>query len=283
MFGMPTPPVVKNLIIACVAVFLLQSGAESFGILHPGVIAAWGSLIPQAVWGEGQAWRLATYMFLHGGFMHILFNMLTLWMFGGAVVSQIGERRFLGLYFTSGILAGLLSALFYYGGLAGGSHVYIVGASGALLGVMFAFAKFFPEVPILVLGIFPVPAKYMVWGTGAISLLLGVTGEGNVAHLTHLFGILGGWAYLRFSEPVVQVIERAATAHETQKARKAVEELQSREEFFDSRVDPILRKISRNGMESLTAMERDILQRASSMKRSDNTVDLRAWRRDRDG
>ncbi|MBK8802827.1 MAG: rhomboid family intramembrane serine protease [Fibrobacteres bacterium] len=91
---MPTPPVVKNLIIACVAVFLLQSGAESFGILHPGVIAAWGSLIPQAVWGEGQAWRLATYMFLHGGFMHILFNMLTLWMFSSAVVSQIGERRF---------------------------------------------------------------------------------------------------------------------------------------------------------------------------------------------
>ncbi|HNY30083.1 MAG TPA: rhomboid family intramembrane serine protease [Fibrobacteria bacterium] len=280
---MPTPPVVKNLIIACVAVFLVQSFSDAFRFPTAGLIEVWGSLIPQAVWAQGQAWRLVTYMFLHGGFMHLFFNMLTLWMFGGPVVAQIGERRFLGLYFTSGVIAGLLSALFYFAGLAGGPHVFIIGASGALLGVMFAFAKFFPNVPILVLGIFPVPAKYMVWGTGAISLLLGVTGEGNVAHLTHLFGILGGWAYLRLSEPVVRVIERAATAHETNKARKAVEELQTREEFFDSRVDPILRKISRNGMDSLTAQERDILQKASSMKRPANTVDLRAWRRDRDG
>lgn len=283
MFGMPTPPVVKNLILACVGVFLLQTGAEAFGAMTPGMFAYWGSLIPEEVWRHGQAWRLVTYMFLHGGVMHLLFNMLSLWMFGGAVVTQIGQRRFLGLYFTSGILAGLLSALFYFGGLAGGSQVYIIGASGALLGVMFAFAKFFPDVPILVLGIFPVPAKYVVWGTGIISLLLGVTGVGQVAHLTHLFGIAGGWAYLKFSEPVVRVIERAAEAHETQKARKAVEQLQSREEFFDSRVDPILRKISRNGMDSLSAQEREILQKASSMKRSDNTVDLRAWRRDRDG
>lgn len=280
MFGTPsTTNVIRNLIIACLVVFVLQtfSGMGSLA----GTLERWGSLVPGMVWAKGQAWRLVTYMFLHGDVWHVLFNMLGIWMFGTPVANQLGDRKFLGLFFVSGIVAGLFSGFFY---LAGGSGmVPVIGASGALFGVMLAFARFFPNAPVILL-IFPVPARIAVWIFGAIALFSSMGGGGGgVAHLTHLFGLLGGWLFLRYEEPVEMWIAGLAKRQENQRVQKAAEVLVDREEYFDTRVDPILKKISKYGIESLTRQEKTILERASGMKKdADNLVDLKAWRRERD-
>ena len=161
--------------------------------------------------------------------------------------------------------------------------VPVIGASGALFGVMLAFAKFFPDAPVILV-IFPVPARVAVWIFGAIALLSSMGGAGGgVAHLTHLFGLLGGWLYLRFHEPVAMWVSGHVRRKENRRVEKAAEVLMEREEYFDTRVDPILKKISKHGIESLTRQEKAILERASGMKKDQgNTVDLRAWRRERE-
>lgn len=280
------PLVLKVLLILNTAIFAAGVLSDSMGLAFGDLAFRWGGLVPDLVWGQGQVWRVLTYQFLHGGLFHVAFNMLSLWMFGTPLVHQMGERRFLALYLVSGIVAGLGSAIFYI--LGGGGATNIVGASGAIFGIMLAFARFFPHVQILVFFFFPMPAKYAVWIFGGISLFAGLGGGGSVAHFTHLFGILGGWMYLRFEEPAVAWIERTATARERAQITKAAEVLESREsresreEFFDTRVDPILKKISKHGIDSLTKQEKQILERASGMKKAANTVDFQAWRLDRD-
>jgi len=274
------PRVLKILLLLNLGVFVAGLVSDLLHLPFGEWMFQWGALVPDLVWGHGQVWRVLTYQFLHAGLMHIAFNMLSLWMFGSPLVWQMGERRFLALYLASGIVAGLGSALFYLIGGTGGTA--IVGASGAIFGVMLAFARFFPHVQILVFFFFPMPAKYAVWVFGGISLLAGLGGAGGVAHFTHLFGILGGWMYLRFEEPVSLWATRAATARERAYTTKVAEELESREDFFDTRVDPILKKISKHGIDSLTKQEKLVLERASGMKKPANTVDFRAWRRDRD-
>lgn len=274
------PLVLKVLLILNTAIFAAGLLSDQMGLAFGDLAFRWGALVPDLVWGQGQVWRVATYQFLHGGLFHVAFNMLSLWMFGTPLVHQMGERRFLALYLVSGVVAGLGSAIFYMVGGGGGTH--IVGASGAIFGIMLAFARFFPHVQILVFFFFPMPAKYAVWIFGGISLFAGLSGGGNVAHFTHLFGILGGWLYLRFEEPAVIWLERASTARERAQITKVAEVLESREEFFDTRVDPILKKISKHGIDSLTKQEKQILARASGMKKPAETVDFQAWRRDRD-
>ncbi len=278
MFGPPSSStVIRNLMLACVGVFLLQSIARmgAFG----GLLEGWGALVPIAVWRYGQVWRIVTYIFLHGDIMHILFNMLGLWMFGQPVAYQLGDRKFLGLFFFSGITAGAFSGLFYLFG--GSGSVPVIGASGALFGVMLAYARFFPNNMIL-LYFFPVPARIAVWIFGAIALFSSFSGGGNIAHLTHLFGLAGGWLFLRFEAPVEMWFHGLARRAENQRVQKAAEVLVQREEFFDTRVDPILKKISKYGMDSLTRQEKNILEKASGLrKESENLVDLKAWRRER--
>lgn len=274
------PSVVKSLLVANLGVFVVGLLSDTMSLPLGGLMFHYGALVPDLVWGRWELWRVFTYMFLHGGLLHIAFNMLSLWMFGTPLVHQMGERRFLALYLVSGGVAGLGSALFYMVGGAGGT--YIVGASGAIFGIMLAFARFFPHVQILVFFFFPMPARYAVWVFGGLSFLAGLGGGGTVAHLTHLFGIFGGWAYHALEEPVVVWVLRVLTARERARTVKAAEELVTREEYFDTRVDPILRKISKHGIESLTRQERTVLERASVMKKPAPTVDIQAWRRDRD-
>lgn len=274
------PAVLRNLLLANVIVFALGLLSDLLRLPVGGWLFGYGALVPDLVWGRWELWRVVTYMFLHGGLLHIAFNMLSLWMFGTPLVHQMGERRFLALYLISGVVAGLGSALFYVVGGSGGT--YIVGASGAIFGIMLAFARFFPHVQILVFFFFPMPARYAVWVFGALSFFAGLGGGGSVAHLTHLFGIFGGWMYLRLEEPVVAWALRAVTARARARVAKAAEDLVTREEFFDTRVDPILRKISKHGIDSLTRQERTVLERASGMKKPAPTVDIQAWRRDRD-
>src|SRR6266850_3364624 len=154
-------------------------------------------LVPARVVPE--IWRLATYMFVHGGVFHILFNMLALWMFGAELERRWGTRYFLKYYFVTGIGAGVLTVLFSVLPFPFAQQVHysnVIGASGAIYGLLLAYAIYFPDRPILLL-VFWVPARICVAILGAIALLTSFSGVGGVANATHLGGIVVGYLFLK--------------------------------------------------------------------------------------
>jgi len=152
------------------------------------------SMIPYAVIELKWVWTFVTYMFMHGGFQHILFNMLGLFIFGIQVERQMGSKEFLLFYFVTGTLAGIFSFVVYY--LTNNLIVALMGASGALYAVQLAYAILFPNAIIYIWGIIPLRAPVMVLGFTVISLFFIATGGGgNVAHLTHLAGFGFAWLY----------------------------------------------------------------------------------------
>ena len=196
-------------------------------------------------------WTLVTYMFLHAGFTHILFNMLGLYFFGPRVEQRIGSERFFALYMISGITGGLLS--FY------SPAIPIIGASGAVLGVMLAFARFWPRDQIFIWGIIPVEVRWLVLIYTVVSLM----GWGSgVAHFAHLGGFLGAFLYLLWLERSAgaRKFRQIATAPPAAKdavlgnwrnVNRAGVHAVNKDE-----VDRILDKISASGIGSLTPQER---------------------------
>ena len=152
------------------------------------------SMIPAIVIHYGWVWTFVTYMFMHGGFQHILFNMLGLFIFGIHVERQMGSKEFLLYYFVTGTMAGIFSFIMYY--FTGNLIVALMGASGALYAVQLAYAVLFPNSVIYIWGILPLRAPVMVLGFTVLSLFFIISGRGgNVAHLTHLAGFGFGWLY----------------------------------------------------------------------------------------
>ncbi len=153
------------------------------------------AMIPGLVIQKLYIWQFVTYMFTHAGFSHILFNMLGLFFFGMQVERRIGSYEFLLFYLLTGILAGIFSFIIYY--LTGSFNVILLGASGAIFAVLFAFAVYFPNANIYLMGIFPVRAPMLVIGYALYTLFSQFTRAGSgVAYLTHLAGF--GFAYLYF-------------------------------------------------------------------------------------
>jgi len=172
------------------------------------------SMIPGLVI-QGWIWTFVTYMFVHGGFSHILFNMLALFIFGMHVERQMGSREFLLFYFITGALAGIFSfAVYYFTGLSNLNslhaagltevtlnnlrvmHIRLMGASGAIFAVELAYAIFFPTSIIYIWGILPLRAPVLVLGFTALELVSSIFGlNQGVAHLTHLAGFGFGWLY----------------------------------------------------------------------------------------
>lgn len=164
-----------------------------------GGLFAWMALVPAEVVGSFQIWRLATYMFLHsaGSPFHILINMLMLYMFGAELERTWGTRRFLNYYFLCGLGAGVcvvLASYLFHGNVAAAT----LGASGAIFGLLLAFGIVFAEATILVLFLFPMPAKYAVFLYGLIELYFTVATSGDgVSHIAHLGGMVFGYIYLK--------------------------------------------------------------------------------------
>jgi len=151
------------------------------------------SMIPGLVL-RGWVWTFVTYMFVHGGFSHILFNMLALFIFGIQVERYMGSREFLLFYFVTGTLAGVFSFVVYY--LTGAYGVILMGASGAIFAVELAYAVLFPDSIIYLWGILPLRAPVMVLGFTALEMVSSVFGlNRGVAHLTHLAGFGFAWLY----------------------------------------------------------------------------------------
>ena len=183
----PWTPAIKALIIANVTVFVVTY------FLPVLLVPLW--LTPQDV-VHGQVWRLVTYMFLHGGVTHILFNMLFLWMFGVELERMWGTRNFLKYYFVTGVAAALTTIVVSFVPLFGLGSLYFtrtVGASGAVVAVLLAYGLYFPNREILFYGIFPIRAKYLLLILGALSLF----SAGSVAHSTHIGGAVAGYLYLK--------------------------------------------------------------------------------------
>jgi membrane associated rhomboid family serine protease len=183
------PPVTQALLLANVAVFLLQSVTGD-------------ALNAFALWPLGSGyfapWQIVSYGFLHGGFAHIFFNMLGLYMFGSDIERLFGSRYFLAYYFAC-LVAAAISQLVVTT-LVGGPPVPTVGASGALYGLLLAFGMYFPRrMVVLIFPPIPMPARVFVIVFGGLELLFGVTGTADgVAHFAHLGGMLGGWLVIQY-------------------------------------------------------------------------------------
>jgi membrane associated rhomboid family serine protease len=188
----PLSPAIKLLIIANVAAFVLSS-------IVPQIIGRLG-LMPAAVFEQLAIWQPVTYMFLHGGIGHLLWNMLALWMFGTDLERMWGTRFFTKYYFVTGVGAGATSLLWAVSPLPFANEIYYtttIGASGAGYGVLLAYAMYFPHRPIYLYFVFPVPARYFVMIIGAITFYSSMAGGGGVAHTAHLGGLLVGYLYLK--------------------------------------------------------------------------------------
>lgn len=183
-------PAVKALVIANAAVFVLQLLDGMAG--GSGFLSSFG-LRSSDVSQRFFVWQLVTYLFLHGGFFHLFFNMFVLWMFGGELERSWGPREFLRFYFVCGVGAGVVNVLADLD-----STIPTIGASGAVYGVLLAYGLLFPTRIIYLYMIIPMPAKYFVMLIGGIAFYASFSGSGGgVAHFAHLGGMLFGYLYLR--------------------------------------------------------------------------------------
>ena len=194
----PLSPAIKALIIANVGMFLVINYLAPAATANQ--IIGFLGLRPADVVHHGRLWQLATYMFLHGNLTHVLFNMLALWMFGTELERTWRTPFFVRYYFATGIAAAIttiaVSAL-PFGFAAGMSSSVTIGASGAIYGLLLAYGLTFPDRPIYLYLVFPIPAKYFVMIMGGIALLSSVGASGSgVAHITHLGGLVAGYLLL---------------------------------------------------------------------------------------
>jgi membrane associated rhomboid family serine protease len=245
-------PWVKRLIIANVVVYFLELMAPG----SPALLAVVRLLVlvPREVFIH--PWTLVTYMFMHdpNSFTHILFNMLGLYFFGPRVEERIGSQKFLMLYLISGLSGAALSFVFAF-------NASVIGASGAVFGIMLAFARFWPETRILLMFFLPVPAGVAVALMAGLALWSGLRGSGGgVADFCHLGGFAGAFLYLLYLERRAgtkrfRTNSTATVPKETLLNWKKVDP-RSIHEVNRDEVNRILDKISSQGLNSLTAQER---------------------------
>ncbi|MGQ9559066.1 MAG: rhomboid family intramembrane serine protease [Candidatus Oleimicrobiaceae bacterium] len=261
---MAMPVAVKWLLVVNIAMFILQQvgGAVFRPVLR---LEAFLALIPAWVIERGWWWQLFTYMFLHGNLLHILVNMLFLWVFGSDLERVWGWRRLLTYYLTCGVGAGLFHLLFRMHSL-----VPVVGASGAVYGLLMAYGLLFPERVITLFLFFILPihikAKYLVLLFGGLSLLGGLGSlfgsEGGVAYLAHLGGMVVGYLYLRRWRMGSNLAAGARRWWRRRRAR-AQQRRWQKMLYYRQRVDTLLDKINEVGYENLSAKEKKELKEAS--------------------
>jgi membrane associated rhomboid family serine protease len=270
-FGMT--PWVQKLLIANGIVFLLTYASPAIA----------GELAFAPILFLRRPWTILTYMFVHASFFHLFFNMLMLFFFGPPLESRWGSQEFIKFYIAAGLAAALLGFIFAF-------DSFVVGASGAMFGVMVAFALYWPNAPIYIWGVFPVPAKVLVGIMVGISFLMTIQpGGGMVAHFAHFGGALFAILYIKVwgvgpwaGTPVkrwlqkrrMRVVEgegsREKAAPRQPAAGPARRQDMSREEHrVLDELDRVLDKISNEGMASLTPQERKLLDEVSRKYRKD--------------
>ena len=286
------PPVIKTLLLLNGAVFLVMTFLGGFRLDGVPLRYLFDTYLGLMPFGNGfWPWQLITYQFMHADFFHILFNMVFgLWMFGTEVEHVWGGRTFLWFYLACGVVAGVaqlvLSPIFDPGQAVGPT----VGASGAVYGVLVAFAMMFPDRQIYLYFLIPVRVKYFVMFLIVVGVM-SVGNPGNVANLAHLGGALAGYLFVLYQRGVIPRIRggekmvedfRNLFANRSRPKRRSEpgareakvfdisgetgrtsEERPTIEESTQKRIDDILDKISQHGYQSLTDEEKQILFEAS--------------------
>ena len=241
-------PWVQRLLIANVAAFFVRLAAP--GLMEPLVF------VPMLVFTH--PWTIVTYMFLHGGFTHLLFNMIGLYFFGPRIEARLGSQRFITLYFVSGISGALLSFIF-------APYAGVIGASAGIFGIMLAFAHFWPRERIYIWGILPLEARWLVVITTVLAIWSGMGGSrGGAADFAHLGGYAGAFLYLRlirWGSAAARFKKKAEGAGKVVGSIGDVRrvDLSQVHEVNRGEVNRILDKISAQGLGSLTDQERMFL------------------------
>ncbi|MBZ0263454.1 rhomboid family intramembrane serine protease [bacterium] len=247
-------PMVKRLVIINAIVFFI-------GMIFQANLSYAFGLVPVRFW-HGWIWQAFTYMFLHGGFGHIFFNMLVLWMFGTPLEYTWGSRKFLTFYLICGVGAGILNAL-----VTPGSPIPVVGASGAIYGLLLAFGMLFPNQLIYIYFLFPIRAKFLVIIFGGIELFMAFSNpHSHVAHFAHLGGMLFGYLYLKKDLWLLRIKSRTRNVKDSHTRAKHLKVVFDREQEMDrlqQEIDDLLDKINRDGIESLSGEEIHRLKTAS--------------------
>ncbi|MBI3296759.1 MAG: rhomboid family intramembrane serine protease [Elusimicrobia bacterium] len=263
-------PVIKALVVINAAVFIIS-------LLVGGQFKSLFGLVPYQVVHERWIWQPFTYLFLHGTFFHVLFNLFALWMFGMPVEAQWGPREFLKYFLITGVGAGLVSVA-----VAPDSHNVIIGASGAVFGLLVAFAMLYPDAVVYLYFFFPIKAKHMAMLFGAIEFFAGASAANPAsARVAHLSGMAIGYFYIRwwwvltlrlktmFSSPG-GTAERGAAPKTRRRPlpvgapRPDAPAAAPSDDMTE--VDRILDKIIAQGESSLTDKEREVLRRQSRKK-----------------
>ena len=261
-----TPWVTRLLVTNVIVYLVIQPGTLPYAILTlfpPGVVGLDQVYIPGMPF---RPWTLFTYMFLHAGLMHLLFNMIGLFFFGPRLEARLGARGFLGLYFLSGLGGAAFSFAFSYGSP-------VVGASAAVYGIIIGFAMYWPRELIYIYGIVPVQARWLAVAVVAISLYSGITGsDGGTAHFAHLGGLAVGAGFLRlrdrhaskgrreFQRKVQQTRSTDGSEGDTRKRWGAID-LASMHDLNRNEVEELLARVDREGMRALSMDERQFLDR----------------------
>jgi membrane associated rhomboid family serine protease len=263
--GGPMTPGVKFLMIVNGVIFLVQEIMhivfqdqkilEYFlGISHDGFI------------NNLMFWQPFTYMFLHGGWMHIFFNLLGLWMFAGELELVWGRNKFIKYYILSGVGAGFFIAIMnYVAFIKYGSSAVTIGASGAIYAVLLAYAILWPDREVLLYFLFPIKIKYLLIAFGLVEFFgtLSTTAGagGNISHIGHLGGIISGFILIKFLRSSPGKSASSFFSNFMKKRR-----LEQKKKVIDSRIeakkiiDELLAKIARSGMNSLTPEEKKKLE-----------------------
>ena len=282
------PPMIKNLLIINIAVYFIQMifGSLTFGGV-PGelILSHYFALNPlEGINSNFQIWQLLTYQFMHADFMHIFFNMLMMWMFGIEIENIMGSQKFLLFYILSGLGAGMLQLL--GAPLLSDSLGYTIGASGAVYGIMIAFAMYFPDRYVMFSFLIPVKAKYLITFLIVIEFI-SVREPSFVAHLAHIGGALTALIFIlidrrkqinvnrmfrNFKKPGSNPFrpryqKKPANDYDVEEAKfYDINNKPSDEEVNQDEIDKILDKISQSGYQGLSDREKRILFEASKKK-----------------
>ncbi len=255
------PPAIKILLLVNGGVYLLQ-------ILAHFPLVEYLGLTPTMV-VRGAVWQLFTYMFLHGSFFHILFNMFALWMFGRDIEDAWGAREFLKYYLICGLGAGAVTVLALWG-----QPIPTIGASGAIFGVLLAFGMLWPNRTIYLWFFLPIKAKYVVVLFGLIELVATFSYSADgIGHFTHLGGLAVGFLYLKLGGRSFHIPRPFAFVgiwRARQKGRRLKRRWDDQRALMES-VDRVLDRINEVGYENLTDEERAILERASEKLSTERT------------
>jgi membrane associated rhomboid family serine protease len=246
----PLPPFIKAMLIANVAVFIAQ-------FFYADRIIELFALTPNRFFAEFPAlfYQVFTYMFLHGGFAHIFFNMFALWMFGTEIEYAWGSKSFGWFYILCGAAGAALQLAVFPSQMAP-----VLGASGAIYGILVAYWLLFPSRYLYIYFLFPVQVKWAIPGMMILGFLMGGR---NVAHMVHLGGAIFGLLYLKVDWRWAYVGRKLKDLRYRRQTAKLEKKRQEADEIM-KRVDAILDKINEVGIENLSKSERKFLEEASS-------------------